>query len=54
MASVDAFDGVREDVDAGGDELGLGNRTPSKQMPFTSSLTTSCGSPVDEFSGEKH
>jgi hypothetical protein len=37
-------------VDADGDELGLGNRTPSKEIPLTSSFTTSCGSPVDEFS----
>lgn len=50
IASVDAFEGVSEEVDADGDELGLGNKTPSKEIPFTSSFTTNCGSPVDEFS----
>lgn len=50
IASVDAFEGVSDVVDADGDELGLGKRTPSKEMPLTSSFTTSCGSPVDEFS----
>lgn len=47
ILSVDAFDGVRE---ADGDELGFGKRTPSKEIPLTSSFTTNCGSPVDEFS----
>lgn len=50
MGSVDALDGVKELVDADGEELGLGKRTPSKEIPLTSSFTTSCGSPVDEFS----
>lgn len=50
IGSVDAFDGVNEVVDADGDELGLGKSTPSKEMPLTSSFTTNCGSPVDEFS----
>lgn len=50
IASVDAFEGVSDVVDADGDELGLGKRTPSKEMPLTSSFTTSWGSPVDEFS----
>lgn len=50
IGSVDAFDGVSDVVDTDGDELGLGNRTPSKEIPLTSSFTTNCGSPVDEFS----
>jgi hypothetical protein len=50
IVSVDAFEGVREVVEAEGDELGLGKRTPSKEIPLTSSFTTNCGSPVDEFS----
>lgn len=50
IGSVDAFEGVKDEVDADGDELGLGNSTPSKEMPLTSSFTTNCGSPVEEFS----
>lgn len=50
IGSVEAFEGVNDVVDADGDELGLGNNTPSNEMPFTSSFTTNCGSPVDEFS----
>lgn len=37
-------------VEVDGDELGLGKRTPSNEIPLTSSFTTNCGSPVDEFS----
>ena len=47
IGSVSAFDGVS---DVEGDVFGLGKRTPSNEIPFTSSFTTSCGSPVDEFS----
>lgn len=53
IGSVDALDGVSDVVDADGDELGFGKRTPSKEIPFTSSFTTNCGSPVDEFSEGK-
>lgn len=54
IASVDAFDGVSDVVEAEGDELGLGKRTPSKEIPLTSSFTTNCGSPVEEFSVENN
>lgn len=50
IGSVEAFDGVKEVVEAEGEEFGLGNRTPSNEIPLTSSFTTSCGSPVEEFS----
>lgn len=50
ILSVDAFDGVKEEVEADGDAFGFGKRTPSKDVPLTSNLTTNCGSPVDEFS----
>jgi hypothetical protein len=53
IGSVDAFEGVSELVDVDGDELGLGKRTPSKEIPLTSSFTTNCGSPVDEFSVQR-
>jgi hypothetical protein len=53
IASVDAVDGVSDVVEVDGDELGLGKRTPSKEIPLTSSFTTSCGSPVEEFSDMK-
>lgn len=50
ILSVDAFDGVKEVVEADGDAFGFENRTPSKDIPLTSNLTTNCGSPVVEFS----
>lgn len=50
IGSVDAFEGVREVVEADGEELGFGKRTPSNEIPLTSSFTTNCGSPVEEFS----
>jgi hypothetical protein len=54
IGSVEAFEGVSDVVEADGDELGLGKRTPSKEIPLTSSFTTNCGSPVDEFSAGKN
>lgn len=47
------LDVVDDDADAGDDEFRLGNRTPSNDIPFTSSFTTNCGSPVEEFSVKK-
>lgn len=41
------------DADVGDEFDGFGNRTPSNNIPFTSNFTTSCGSPVDEFSNNK-
>lgn len=46
---IGSVEGVDEEV---GDEFELGKRTPSNAMPLSSNLTTSWGSPVDEFSAD--